>query len=142
MTVQHRKSLRPLFGSFALVGVFAAIAVTAEPCAARGGGASHSGLGGHAKDYGMKDVDPVYGGGRGRDAYGASLNADPYSGSRVRKDKNIDKDRSYAELYGKTPKKKAQCEDPDDCQPEERRGLSHEDQTEQNRANKIAQRLQ
>jgi len=106
------------------------------------GGGGGGGGGGHNKDYSLKDVDPIYGGGRGRDAYGASLNADPYRAGTPRKEKNLDKDRSYAELYGTPKKKKPQCDDPDDCLPEERRTLTHEDQTEQNRAAKIAQRLQ
>jgi len=97
-------------------------------------------LGGKSNESGAFKPDPIYGGGRGRDPYGTSLDTDPYKGNS-----NPNKIRfapPNAGLHGKPEgreKKDARDED-DGGAAADRKRMSPEDRSEDSRANKAAQR--
>jgi hypothetical protein len=108
---------------------------------ARNGG----GGGGGGKSYTSSAFKPdgVYGGGRGRDPYGSSLDADPYS-SHGNRD-HIKFAPANQGLHGKMEgeghaKAKKEDRDEDDVSMPDHRRMNPEDQSEENRANRIAQR--
>ncbi len=96
-------------------------------------------LGGKASESGAFKPDPIYGGGRGRDPYGTSLDTDPYKGNS-----NPNKIRfapPNAGLHGK-PEGRAKKEprDDDEYAGPDRKRMNPEDRDEDSRANKAAQR--
>ena len=96
-------------------------------------------LGGKSSESGAFKPDPIYGGGRGRDPYGTSLDTDPYKGNS-----NPNKIRfapPNAGLHGKPEGRgKKDPRDDDEGPPPDRKRMNPEDRNEDSRANKAAQR--
>src|SRR6185369_7950996 len=96
-------------------------------------------LGGKASESGAFKPDPIYGGGRGRDPYGTSLDTDPYKGNS-----NPNKIRfapPNAGLHGKPEGRgKKDARDDDEYAGPDRKRMNPEDRDEDSRANKAAQR--
>jgi hypothetical protein len=96
------------------------------------------------KDTGAFKPDGVYGGGRGRDPYGDSLDADPYHAGGNRDgikfappNAGLHSDGEYKKA--KNVKKKDKDQDEDAGQSDRRR-INPDDQDEDNRANRAAAR--
>jgi len=111
-------------------GAIAAAMLCSDPALA--------GFGKGGKTDGGFKADPIYGGGRGRDPYGLPLDADPYHAGGPRD--NIKFAPPNAGIHGDGKGRKGREERDEDYQPPERRRMNPEDQAEDNRANRAAQR--